>query len=94
MGMWAGLGLSLRMMNLTKLIGKIVEAWQMFWFRSLIKIGEPVLRMICEASLLLLLVLRLDVVVSGMLRRDGLLLAGAGEGDLQERCLGSCLRGD
>jgi hypothetical protein len=27
----------------------------------------------------------------GMLRRDGLLLTGVGEGDLQERCLGSCL---
>jgi hypothetical protein len=49
-GMWAGLGLSLRMVGLTKVIGKIVEAWQMLWFGSLIKLktGEPVLRMICE----------------------------------------------
>ena len=50
MGMWAGLGFSLRMVGVTKVMGKIVEAWQMLWFRSLIKIktGEPVLRMICE----------------------------------------------
>ena len=40
------------MVSLTKVIGKIVEAWQMLWFRSLIKIkiGESVLRMICEFS--------------------------------------------
>ena len=48
---------------------------------------------LAKASLLLLLVLGVDMVVGGMVRRDGLLLAGVGEGDLQERCLGSCLGG-
>jgi hypothetical protein len=49
---------------------------------------------LAKASLLLLLLLGVNVVVGGMVRRDGLLLDGAGERDLQERCLGSCLGGD
>jgi hypothetical protein len=50
--------------------------------------------LLAKASLLLLLVLGVNRVFRGVVRREGLLLGGAGEGDLKDRCLGSCLGGD
>jgi hypothetical protein len=41
-----------------------------------------------------MLVLLVDRGMWGLVRRESLLLDGAGEGDLQDRCLGSCQGGD